>query len=343
MYRVIPLIILCSIACLCFSQQTSSSSYRLATEGSGRNVVVDTVTPTFDLIKMLEQPWTFQSTGKAYYIGYTELMFSIAHRGDQVIDTLMDYYKTTQCGYAHTGIIYTLHLIGIECTIAGRTDESFKSKKARKALLSLIHYGTYNETIAKLLMRDPWLSDIPELMSYLNIEKNTEYTWPFVKSLIRYHAPGFCIGHSLKDKGAYYIIRNESAIKKFSGETSINTLGKISLKLFEEKYPEFICVAPELFLQHLNGDYWSASRDSISLIEYSSNHITGTDNYFSSYLALGSRFVHYLEDDVIYFCSIETAQKRIIDWWSALNSSEQAFFKDKDVFNPPWSSLPSNE
>ncbi|RYD98833.1 MAG: hypothetical protein EOP54_06235 [Sphingobacteriales bacterium] len=342
MYKFFLTIILGSIGYLCYSQQASNTSYWLATEGGGRNIIVDTVTPTIDLIKMLEQPWSFKNTGKAYYIGFTELMFSIAHKGDLVVDTLIDYYKTTPSDRAKHGIIYTLYLIGIERETGSRLNEPFKNKKARKALLSLLRYSSNNATIARLLMRDPWLSDIPELIDYLNIEKNTEYTWPIVKALMRYNAPGFCIGQSLKDKGTYHISRSE-AFKKIDHKNSINSLDKTSLKLFEEKYSESICVTPLLFEQDLAGDYKTGSNENISLIEFSGSHITGTEDYFSSYIALGSRFVHYVEGDIIHFCSIEIAQKRIIDWWAGLTSTGQAFFKDKNVFNPPWPPLPSYE
>lgn len=328
MYKIILTIFYCSFWHTGLTQESSHNSYRLPTEGGGRPVTIDTITPTAPLIKMLEAPWKFQFTGKGYYIGYTDLMFSIAHKGDKVIDTLVEYYKTTQSEQAQLGIIYTLHLIGIERTVAGRAYEAFKSKKARKALLSLLHYTKNNETISKLLMRDPWLSDIPELISYLSIEKNTEFTWPIVKALIRYNIPGFCIGQKVTSKA--YIIRKGQSFEKV-----LNSPPKISLKLFEEKYPDVICVEQTLFEQSLHGDYATSSGDSISLIRFSEDHNTGTGNYFTSYMALGSRFVHYEEGDSIHFCSIETAQKRIVEWWAVLSSTEQAFFKYKDYYNRP--------
>lgn len=340
MYKFFLTIILGSISYLCYSQQASSTSYRLATEGGGRNIIVDTVTPTIDLIKMLEQPWSFKNTGKAYYIGFTELMFSIAHKGDLVVDTLIDYYKTTPSDRAKQGIIYTLYLIGIERETGSRLNEPFKNKKARKALLSLLRYSSNNATIARLLMRDPWLSDIPELIDYLNIEKNTEYTWPIVKALIRYNAPGFCVGQSIKAYKQFYINLGLVSMKNFYLDNEFIPQIKTLLNLFEDKYPEFVCVEPTLFQYSIHRDNRIITKDSLSLIELSMYHNTGLGDYFSSYFALGSDFVHYVEGNTIHFCRIETAQKRIVDWWFALNSAEQAVFKDKDAFNPPWS-LPS--
>lgn len=323
---------------MCFAQQALSANYRLATEGGGRNVTVDTVSTTRDLIKKMETPWKFQFTGKAYYIGYTDLMFAIAHKGDRVVDTLVDYYKTTQSHAARLGIIYTLHLIGIKGKIAGRHFEIFKSKKAREALLSLIPYGKYNQAIATLLMRDPWLSDVPALIKYLEHEKNTEYTWPVVKALIRYNPPRFCIGQDINELAQNYTITNPEYTSYHLEDTVFNTVTKNSLRLFEDTYPHFIQVAPVLFTQNLIGDYRFGSEESISLIKFMCGHNTGIVDFFTSvstFSTLGSRFVHYLEEDQLYFCSIETAQRRIVNWWSGLAPKERAFFKNKNFYNRP--------
>jgi len=333
-YRII-LVIICS--CL-WKLSFSQARYRLAAESGGHQIIIDTVSTTRDLIKKLETPWEFQFTGKVYYIGYTDLMFAIAHKGDRVVDTLVDYYKTTQSPAAWSGIIYTLHLIGIKGKIAGRHFETFKSQKACKALLSLLHDGVYNTTIIKLLMRDPWLSDVPELINYLSIEKNIEFTWPVVKALIRYHPPHFCIGQSINELAQNYTITNPEYASYHLDDAIFNTATKNSLRLFEDTYPHFIHVEPILFEQVLVGNDRSGSNETVSLIEFMRDHNTGIVDLFSvqsSYTALGSRFVHYLEDDQLYFCSMETAQKRIVDWWSQLDRKEQAFFKNKNYYNRP--------
>lgn len=166
-------------------------------------------------------------------------MFSIADKGDAIIDELMQHFKATESGYARLGIIYTIHLIGIKGKVVGRTYESFKSKKAREALLSLIPYGNYNRSIAKLLMRDPWLSDVPVLIKYLEQEKNTEYTWPFVKSLLRYNVTSFCIGQSLNEQYKNWKIPTDEAFNDNRLIKSPDTSIYHSLKLFEDRYPQY--------------------------------------------------------------------------------------------------------
>ncbi len=340
MYKIIlaTSIIFSSLATVGFSQKQSNTNYRLATEGGGQQVVIDKTTPTALLIKELKKPLSFKTTGKAYYIGYTDLMFSIADKGDSIIGELMQHFKISESQSEKLGIIYTLHLIGIKGKVAGRTYESFKSQKARNALLSLIQGGTFNSTIARLLARDPWLSDVPVLMNYLEHEKNTDYTWPVVKALIRYNPPDFCIGQAINKPAQSYTITNPGNAPYLLEDSIFNVATKNSLRLFEATYPRFINVEQALFEQNLNGDCRVGSEATVKLIGFIGQHSTGSFYLFSalsSFSHLGSRFVHYLEEDQLYFCSMETAQKRIVDWWSRLDRKERAFFKNKNFYNHP--------
>lgn len=340
MYTIIltTSIIFSSLATAGFGQKQSNTNFQLATEGGGQQVAIDKTTPTALLIKELKKPWSFKTTGKAYYLGYTDLMFAIAHKGDIIVEELIQHFKTSKSQSEQLGIVYTLHLIGIKGKVAGRTYESFKSKKARKALLSLVQEGTFNTDIARLLARDPWLSDVPVLMNYLEHEKNTDYTWPIVKALIRYNPPDFCIGQAVNEPAQSYTITNPGNAPNLLGDSIVNAATKNSLRLFAATYPHFINVERSLFKQDLNGDYRMGSEATIRLIGFIRQHNTGGFDFLSamsSFSNLGSRFVHYLEEDQLYFCSIETAQKRIVNWWSGLTPKERAFFKNKNFYNRP--------
>lgn len=320
------------------SQKSSNKNYWLATEGGGQQVVIDKTSPATLLIKELRKPWSFKTTGKAYYIGYTDLMFSIADKGEVIIEELIQHFKTSESRSEKLGIIYTLHLIGIKGKVAARTYESFKSKKARKALLSLVQEGTFNTTIARLLARDPWLSDVPILMNYLAHEKNTAYTWPVVKALIRYNPPDFCIGQAVNELAQSYTIMHPGSTPNLQEDSIVNATTKNSLRLFAATYPHFINVERSLFEQDLNGDYRRGAEATTRLIGFIRQHNTGGLDFLSamsSFSNLGSRFVHYLEEDQLYFCSIETAQRRIVNWWSGLAPKERAFFKNKNFYNRP--------
>jgi len=75
-------------------------------------------------------------TGKAYWIGYTDDMYSIAAHNDAAIPPLLELIEQTKNPKAAYGAVLTIHLIGIERTVKGRFYEEFKNKKARAALLS---------------------------------------------------------------------------------------------------------------------------------------------------------------------------------------------------------------
>jgi hypothetical protein len=144
-------------------------NYR-AVEGGSEPVKIDTVTPLPELIKRFEKPWQFVETGKMYWIGYTDDMYSIAAYKDRAIQPLIKFIETNDNEDAKIGAVYALHLIGINSEIVGRFTEKFTNKNAREALLYLLKYHDLDGTIMELLIRDPWLSDVPVLFSRLSTE-----------------------------------------------------------------------------------------------------------------------------------------------------------------------------
>ena len=100
------------------------------TEGSGMEVPIDTVTALDTLIHRLNRKWYFVETGKAYYIGYTDDMYSIAAHGETAIEPLMQFLRASSSPQSKYGVVYTLHLIGINSVVAGRYYEEFKKQKS---------------------------------------------------------------------------------------------------------------------------------------------------------------------------------------------------------------------
>lgn len=157
-------------------------NYRAVTGGSVK-VNIDTVSSLMSLINKLDSNWEFVETGKMYWIGYTHDMYSIAAHKDSVIESLIEHFYSTKSKNGKYGVIYTLHLIGIESSIAGRFIEKFKNRKARGALLRLASDQQYRGTIISLLGRDPWKSDLPILVEFL---KQDNHCVELVNALFRY-------------------------------------------------------------------------------------------------------------------------------------------------------------
>ncbi|MGZ4055472.1 MAG: hypothetical protein ACXVPU_05560 [Bacteroidia bacterium] len=134
------------------------------------------------LIKQLDGKWELKETGKAYWIGYTDLMYKIASRKDTAIDRLVVYINSTKNDHGKIGGVLCLHLIGIDSKVIGRFQEEFKNKKAREALLNLVSQKEINPLVISLLARDPWPSDLPVLKQAL--ESGTNKT--LVNALFRY-------------------------------------------------------------------------------------------------------------------------------------------------------------
>ena len=89
----------------------------LAVEGGGIKINVDTISKLDDLINKTDGKWKFIETGKAYWIGYTTDMFSIASRKSSAIKPLLKFIDTTKNFHGRLGAVYSLHLIGIDSEI----------------------------------------------------------------------------------------------------------------------------------------------------------------------------------------------------------------------------------
>jgi hypothetical protein len=155
-----------------------------AAQGGSYRVRVDLVTPLPDLIKRLAGHWDLLETGKAYWIGYTDDMYSIAAHKDVAVEPLLALFRETKDQHTKNGVVLTLHLIGIDSTIIGRFDEKFLNASARKAMLRLIDDVECGDLAVELLARDPWPSDVPMLVDSLAKGKRPRNV--LINALFRY-------------------------------------------------------------------------------------------------------------------------------------------------------------
>ena len=165
--------------------------------GPASIVNFDTISSLDNLIKKLALPWELVETGKGYWIGYTDDMYSIARHRNNAIKPLMNFIDTATSTKARMGAVLALHLVGIESKIAGRFFEKFVDTLAREALLYYLNDDSLHDEVVSLLKRDPWLSDIPPYMDYLS-RPCKDYS-AVLSALIRYDVPNRPFGQEIPE------------------------------------------------------------------------------------------------------------------------------------------------
>jgi len=267
----------------------------LPVEGGGIPMKIDSLTPLNKLIERLNGNWRFLETGKGYWIGYTEDMFSIASRGNLSIQALTDFFMSTQSKKGKIGAIYTLHLIGIDRQIVGRFHEKFVNPFARAALLKLLSQPEFTYPIMELLMRDPWKSDIPYLFEILKSKVNDEACWPIINSLNRYKIFNLPISSNLEDS-----IKNLSIKLKVENENTLENdfdfSGQIkgALKEFKFHYPEKIIVEEKLFDDDLSKYYKTKLSSNLNISIFLRSLGIDRNNPFS-YSQIGCKIQYVTE------------------------------------------------
>lgn len=263
------------------------------------NRTLDTKTPLEQLIKRLVG-WQEEVTGKAYWIGYNNDMYSIAAYHEKAIQPLLDFIDKSKSGHDKYGAILTIHLIGINSHVAGRFYEEFTNEKAREALLYLLKNEDLQIPILELLIRDPWSSDLPELFKILQ-GKNTSNSWAFVKALQRYKIKNRPVHQDLPsnftDSTNYRI---EWRNKREYYEKAVNKLTEISNGR--------LMVEPGL-LDVLAQNMETAGYVNVTF-EKLLHELTDCE-----YMWLGDKLDYYYEGGKIYLCSVETIKKRWLDWY----------------------------
>lgn len=290
----------------------------LAVEGQGIRMNIDSITPLDSLIERLNGYWKFIETGKGYWIGYTEDMYSIASRGDTAITLLTNFFENTKSQYGKIGAIYTLHLIGIESRIAGRFYEEFKNPKARAALLKLLRQTDYTYSIMSLLKRDPWKSDLPNFFQILKHDTSEAICWPIINSLNRYNITALPINNEVPDSinklRTNIIVYNDN---DFNGQI------KDALKRFKTKFPNSISVEEQLFKKVLTGDFNTNLPQNLSISKFL-DYMSIARNYPFNYCDMGCKIQYYVENGKLYICTISTARARLLKWYKNLSVEEKS-------------------
>jgi hypothetical protein len=299
----------------------------LPVEGGGVSMTIDSLTPLEELINKLEGNWNFLETGKGYWIGYTNDMFSIASHGDKAIDYLVNFFKATESKQGKFGAIYTLHLIGINSQIVGRYEEQFVNSKARFALLGLLGDDDFTYTIVELLMRDPWQADIPHFFNILEKEKDDEIIWPIVNSLKRYKLPQLPINNNIPDSIMTLTIKLKVKNQKvLEDDFDFNSQIKESLSEFENKFPSEVKVENELYAQDLSPYFKTKLSRSVNIRSFLSSLGIEPDNPFS-YIFIGCKIQYYMYNNSLHFCTVKTARDLLISWWKTLPEEKKGQFK----------------
>jgi len=312
-------------------------NYR-AVQGGSELVTVDTVTPLPELIKKLEKPWQFVETGKAYWIGYTDDMYSIATHGDSAIEPLIKFVEHTQDQDAKIGGVYTLHLIGIDRQIVGRFTERFINKNAREALLYLLKYHDLDATVMELLIRDPWLSDVPKLFAILNNEKTSP--WYLVNGLLHYELDGIKFNQSIPDDIGKLTVNfpidyPDTRMRDFGVEAE----SQLILHSIADLHSRKIRVDSALFGARLWGNMYYPiygqlidNKWRITIADFL-NKIAIPNNSFGvgmNYGFLENKIYYYVDGNKMTVCAASTAQKILLKWWAnQAESYKEQFNQDK--------------
>ena len=169
----------------------------------------------------------------------------------------------------------------------------------------------------RLLIRDPWTSDIPYVIETMKSCKTD--CWSLVNGLTRYKINNPPIHQAIPDS-----IREISINLKYTNqsvlESNFDFDGQIkeALDSFRHLKNKNILIEDTLFKSQLIGDFSSKYGSPLSVQEFF--RLLDFDNYTS----LGSRVQYYIAGDKLYICSAETARRRLIEWWTNLAADEKA-------------------
>jgi hypothetical protein len=291
----------------CFNVSNSQNVFR-AVEGGSVEVMVDTITKLNKLISRLEKPWEFNATGKAYWIGYTNDMYLIAKYKDSAIGLLVDFINKSTNTDAKIGGLYTVHLIGIKSKIAGRFFEKFEDTIARNAIIQYINNDKLHETVIELLMRDPWVSDIPIFINYLS-EPNHNYS-AILSAMQRYEVKNRPFGQQLNDT----LYRKKILIKSIKSYSRNPYYDMIALK---KSFRANIYIDTAIS----NSKEWITSIENINndLIktEYQSSGtlLSFLTNSVFSYYRFANNFFYCFEKNKLSIYGPIQARDIWLQWW----------------------------
>ncbi|MBX7222561.1 MAG: hypothetical protein K1Y36_21620 [Blastocatellia bacterium] len=281
----------------------------LPMEGGGITIQLDRRTPLPQLVQRLESNWELRVTGKGYWIGFTDDMFSIAAYKEAALPHLQRLMSSTQSAHTKQGVALTAHLIGLNSCINRRMSEPFKSEAARRFLCHWLKDQDVQIQILTLLIRDPHLTDIPYLIEQL--KTGTPHAWGFVKALQRYPISNKPVHTELPKELGLLECPPTNAKPGVTDEyltsmlTIIDALQKTEGVNFQ--------IEPHLVDSDFFGDMKFASSYPVKgrfggLL----SEITAT-----GFCWLGLKLEYFVEDHKVVLCGMETARQRWLDWSEA--------------------------
>jgi len=289
------------------------SGYYIPISGGRVEMKLDSVTPLLELIPQLETKNKLHETGKAYWIGYNDLMFSIAVYSDKAIEPLINFINNTHSYKSKLAALLTLHLIGIDCKIVGRFYEEFSNKRAREALIRLLAKNdTLQSEIMLLLIRDPRESDIPKLFNIMD-SLNTD-CWAITSGLLRYDLKNIPVAQDLPQK----LLMKQVSFKNQDNFPNNETLKK-TFKEFTQKYNDLIVAEDTLY----NYNYQMPIRIGIDRNAISLAYMVRCCT-FTSFSFIGPNFQYFYKDGRLTFCSANTTKHLWLEWWN----SQSSLYKD---------------
>ena len=288
-----------------------------AIEGGSVAVAVDKRASISKLINRLNSRWELVETGKSYWIGYTDDMYSIAAHKDAAIQPLLDFIKNAPSAKAKLGAVYSLHLIGINSRIAGRFYEDFSNPKARTALLGLL---TDQDSVMELLLRDPWQADVPRIFTALNQSKGD--CWPLVNGITNYQIAGLPLHQRIPAEINGLPIKvpplkQEGKLFNFHIPYQEQFLG-VLLNIRKSGNPA-VSIEDTLFHSRLWGNSWTEFEEENSITEGAHKLTLGSFMRMVTevdYNSLGSRVQYFVSDQQLTICSTATARNRLLVWWN---------------------------
>ena len=285
-----------------------------SSEGGGEPVAFDVGATLPELLQRLSNNWQFVETGKGYWIGYTDDMYSIAAHGEAAIAPLLKLAKNAPSQHTRVGAVYSLHLIGIESHEAGRYIEEFKVLAARQALRSLLTDTIVGVTAGELLMRDPWQSDVP--LIFESLEKGGPNDWVLVNLLQRYALAGLPLQQAIPNNIGNEPLQIPPYQWKKGEVASRLQVHSILLELVKLRPRQIVL---EKGVEQLRASTTTVFEEDMTLSGHGGlcvrdflYEMTEVD-----YLRLGSQLFYFVEGQKVTVCGATTARKRALAWWQA--------------------------
>lgn len=294
------------------------TGYYIHVEGGSLDIKVDSISTIEELIPRLITNNELYETGKRYWFGYNDLMFSIAVHSDSAIKPLLTFIDTTKSYDAKIAACYTLHLIGINCIEKGRISEEFVNTKARKALLGLLRDDKLQKFVMELLIRDAWQSDVPTLMDILHASKSD--CWPITNGLVRYMLSDCPINQKIpqeiKDLHIQFtplqLPNNKPDNKRYK-----KLFGRFFVQ-FRKTYKSIIFIEDTLLDYDFYHPPFSTYGEPLSFLNLDQ---LLQSTYQNDYCDIGNNLQYYFVKDKIHICSSMTGKRRWLNWWGSRDQS----------------------